>query len=64
MTNLAANPNWRKSSFSAGAEHCVELAVTGDRLSIRDSKNPDGGVITVPRVTFIPSGDVGRWMGD
>lgn len=31
---------WRKSSFS-GINGCVEVAVTGERVAVRDSK--DGG---------------------
>lgn len=30
-------PRWRKSSFSEGANNCVELAHVG---AVRDSKNP------------------------
>ncbi len=36
---------WRKSSFSANG-NCVEVAVQ-DVILIRDSKNPDGGIISV-----------------
>ncbi len=36
---------WRKSSFSANG-NCVEVAVQ-DLVLIRDSKNPDGGIISV-----------------
>ncbi len=42
------NLQWRKSSRSGAAGHCVEVAVdeNGQRL-VRDSKDPDG-----PRLTF------------
>jgi hypothetical protein len=41
---------WRKSSFSGSAE-CVTLApVPGDRVAIRDSKDPDGGMLLLSRV--------------
>lgn len=35
---------WRKSSRSGGVnDHaCVEVAHLGDRIGVRDSKNPDG----------------------
>lgn len=33
---------WRKSSFSDGAEICIELHPEG---AVRDSKNPDGPTI-------------------
>jgi hypothetical protein len=36
---------WRKSSRSAGANNCVELAWAG---AVRDSKNPTGPTLTVP----------------
>lgn len=29
---------WRKSSFSQGSEHCVEIRESGDAILIRDSK--------------------------
>jgi hypothetical protein len=40
---------WRKSSHSAGSNSCVELAVLGDAIWLRDSKNPDGGHLTFTR---------------
>ncbi|MFG2088072.1 MULTISPECIES: DUF397 domain-containing protein [unclassified Spirillospora] len=35
---------WRKSSHSGGMndDACVEVAQLGDRIGVRDSKNPDG----------------------
>jgi hypothetical protein len=37
--------HWVKSSFS-GADNCVELAfVEPDTVLVRDSKDPDGGVL-------------------
>lgn len=37
---------WRKSTRSGGGDHCVEVATAGDRfVGVRDSKNPDGGVL-------------------
>lgn len=35
---------WRKSSFTQGANNCVELHPTG---KVRDSKNPSGGTLEV-----------------
>jgi hypothetical protein len=37
---------WRKSSFS-GAENCVELAHLGAAIAVRDSKDPEGPVLTI-----------------
>lgn len=38
---------WRKSSYSGGNNDCVEVAFTGDEALVRDSKNPDGGMLTL-----------------
>lgn len=40
---------WRKSSFSDdGGGSCVEVALAVEGAALRDSKNPDGGVLRVP----------------
>ncbi|MEU4804726.1 DUF397 domain-containing protein [Actinosynnema sp. NPDC023587] len=40
---------WRKSSHSGGnGADCVELAHAATALLVRDSKNPDGPVLTFP----------------
>lgn len=42
------NPNWRKATDSAYNGNCVELAwLEQDLRGLRDSKNPNGGVLTV-----------------
>lgn len=46
---MPVQPLWRKSSRSGGGNDCVELADLGDSVGIRDSKNPDGGHLSVPR---------------
>lgn len=38
---------WRKSSRSQ-PENCVEVAISDSAL-VRDSKNPDGGILAFPR---------------
>ncbi|MFC4911594.1 DUF397 domain-containing protein [Actinomadura gamaensis] len=44
---------WRKSSRSHDdGDHCVELADASTGVAIRDSKNPDGGHVTVERAAF------------
>ncbi|CCH35745.1 DUF397 domain-containing protein [Actinosynnema sp. NPDC047251] len=44
---------WRKSSYSGGANtDCVEIASTGSRMAVRDSKNPTGPVIAFPVVKW------------
>jgi len=44
---------WRKSTYSSTASNdsdCVELAAEG---AVRDSKNPDGPVLTVEITAFV-----------
>jgi hypothetical protein len=42
------DPTWRKSSFSGnGANECVECADLGCTHAVRDSKNPDGPILTI-----------------
>lgn len=41
---------WRKSSYSGGGgNECVELAFPPARVAIRDSKNPSGPHLLLPR---------------
>ncbi|NVI91070.1 DUF397 domain-containing protein [Actinomadura sp. BRA 177] len=41
---------WRKSSRSGSSGgSCVELAGAKDCVAVRDSKDPDGPVLLVPR---------------
>ncbi|MEU8975909.1 DUF397 domain-containing protein [Streptomyces monashensis] len=37
-SDLASAP-WQKSSYSGGANDCVEIASLGDRVAVRDSKD-------------------------
>ncbi|RCV50662.1 DUF397 domain-containing protein [Marinitenerispora sediminis] len=37
---------WRKSSYSGKQSHCVEVATTNTIHALRDSKNPNGGMLT------------------
>lgn len=48
-----AGPTWFKSSYSgSGTTECVEAAHLADATAVRDSKNPDGPMLTFGRVTW------------
>ncbi|WP_213456248.1 DUF397 domain-containing protein [Rhizomonospora bruguierae] len=51
MTDLT-NAKWRKATRSNGSGDCVEVAEIGRQVAIRDSKNPEGGVLLVTRDQF------------
>lgn len=43
----AVNPNpWRVSSFSDGSQHVEVQAIDGGGMNVRDSNDPDGGILT------------------
>lgn len=50
------NVQWRKSTHSSGVndEHCVELGrlAPGAGFGVRDSKDPDGGHLTLSVAEF------------
>ena len=48
------NVQWRKSSQSSGVDdqHCVELGLLSSGIGLRDSKDPDGGHLTLSVVQF------------
>lgn len=37
---------WRKASLSHAANNCVEIAPLGGVVAVRDSKHPDGPILT------------------
>jgi Domain of unknown function (DUF397) len=40
---------WRKSSYSGGSGgNCVEVADATGRVLVRDTKNRDGGTLSIP----------------
>jgi hypothetical protein len=49
---------WRKSSRTQGADNCVELAGSLDR--VRDSKNPCGPVLSANLRAFLAAVKTGR----
>jgi hypothetical protein len=44
---------WRKSSFSVSDGECVEVAFVQVRVAVRDSKNADGPMLTVPPASWL-----------
>ncbi|WP_316520039.1 DUF397 domain-containing protein [Kitasatospora brasiliensis] len=43
-------PTFTKSTYSAGDDNCVEVAAPdGPTAHIRDSKDPSGPTLTIPR---------------
>jgi hypothetical protein len=42
-----SHATWRKSSYSSQDGNCVEVAELPGVVSVRDSKNPDGPVLTI-----------------
>jgi hypothetical protein len=47
---------WRKSSYSSAAENCVELATS----AVRDSKDPDGPVLSVDVTALVAAIKAGQ----
>ena len=43
---------WIKATRSGTEGSCVQLAEGGDVTYVRDSKNPDGGVLALPKTEF------------
>jgi hypothetical protein len=43
---------WFKSSYSANNGDCVEVATGVNEVATRDSKDPEGGVLTLSPAAF------------
>jgi hypothetical protein len=44
-TTEAKGTRWHKSSLSGARQNCVEVAVIGDTVAVRDTKDRDGGAL-------------------
>lgn len=44
--------SWRKASYSAGNGECIEVVSVAGRVSVRDSKDPQGPVLSYPGDAF------------
>lgn len=40
-----SDPQWVKATRSAGDKACIELALIGDDIGVRDSKNPSNHLL-------------------
>jgi hypothetical protein len=47
---MSGNTEWVKASASAASGDCVEMRRRDDQVQIRDSKNPDGAILTFSKV--------------
>jgi hypothetical protein len=45
--------HWIKSSHSTAAGNCIELAINGVEIGIRDSKDPTGPILSLPRSSIM-----------
>jgi Domain of unknown function (DUF397) len=48
----AEHPVWRKST-KCDSNACVEVAIIGDRVLLRDSSDPDGPTLTFTRDAWV-----------
>jgi hypothetical protein len=43
---------WRKASASASNGHCAQVRMANGTVQVRDSKNPDGGMLKFTRAEW------------
>jgi Domain of unknown function (DUF397) len=64
-----AYARWRKSSYSGGANDCVEVAELSEHAALRDSKDISRGPLLFPKAAMralvggITSGAIGERRG-
>ena len=46
---MSHHPTWRKSTYSAPQNACIEIATAGNDVLLRDSKHPEHGHLTFTR---------------
>ncbi|MYW02330.1 DUF397 domain-containing protein [Streptomyces sp. SID3343] len=47
-SNATARSGWRKSTYSANADNCVETLPLAETMEVRDSKEIARGSVAVP----------------
>ncbi|HET8662379.1 MAG TPA: DUF397 domain-containing protein [Micromonosporaceae bacterium] len=52
INDTTVTPVWRRSSRSTLGNDCVEMAVGASVVSLRDSKNASGPLLTVSRTSW------------
>jgi hypothetical protein len=43
---MTLSPQWKKSSESDSADQCVEVRLIDGKIQVRDSKHPNGAVLS------------------
>jgi hypothetical protein len=56
LADGSTRSRWRKSTYSADTANCVETARVPDGMLVRDSKDPDDGLV----LAFIDDVKAGR----
>lgn len=49
---VLTDATWRKSSYSATQDECVEVAITSTAIGVRDTKDRNGGTLVFDNTTW------------
>ena len=49
-----AGAEWRKSSYSGAGNDCIEIDLSETGARVRDSKNPDAGILRFGSAGWTP----------